>query len=167
MTECRLVSSTPCNRYLVECSSGLSKLDFTELPREYWGCSFRGVSIDRLVTVLNHGIDVLPTNAVIYTDCFDKAFEYGGWPKVVLAFDADRLQTTFREIPADSSEAELPGGAGCCASPAFLPARSITQADLATVTERVRRRVIRWFRLAHLLDASAAAIHQIFLDCLG
>lgn len=49
------------------------------------------------------------------------------------------------------------GGAGCCAPPAFLPARPITQADLATVTERVRRRVIRWFRLAHLLDASAAA----------
>jgi len=49
------------------------------------------------------------------------------------------------------------GGAGCCVSPAFLPARSVTQADLATVTERVRRRVIRWFRLAHLLDASAAA----------
>ena len=37
------------------------------------------------------------------------------------------------------------------------PSRSITQADLATVTERVRRRVIRWFRLAHLFDASAAA----------
>ena len=43
------------------------------------------------------------------------------------------------------------------APPAFLPARPITQADLATVTERVRRRVIRWFRLAHLLDASPAA----------
>jgi hypothetical protein len=42
-------------------------------------------------------------------------------------------------------------------TPAFLPARPITQADLATVTERVRCRVIRWFRLAHLLDASAAA----------
>ena len=41
--------------------------------------------------------------------------------------------------------------------PAFLPARPITQADLAVLTERVRRRVIRWFRLAHLLDASAAA----------
>jgi hypothetical protein len=39
----------------------------------------------------------------------------------------------------------------------FLPARPITQADLATVTERVRRRVIRWFRLAGLLDAAAAA----------
>jgi hypothetical protein len=49
------------------------------------------------------------------------------------------------------------GGAVCCAPPAFLPVRPITQADLATVTERVRRRVIRWFRLAHLLDASAAA----------
>ena len=49
------------------------------------------------------------------------------------------------------------GGAGCCAPPVFLPARPITQADLATVTERVRRRVIRWLRLAHLLDAAAAA----------
>ena len=48
-------------------------------------------------------------------------------------------------------------GAGCCAPPAFLPVRPITQADLATVTERVRRRTIRWFRLAHLLDAAAAA----------
>jgi len=49
------------------------------------------------------------------------------------------------------------GGAGCDASPAFLPARPINQADLAALTERVRRRVIRWFRLAHLLDGSAAA----------
>ena len=49
-------------------------------------------------------------------------------------------------------------GAGCDASPAFLPARPITQVHLAALTEqRVRRRVIRWFRLAHLLDASAAA----------
>ncbi len=47
-------------------------------------------------------------------------------------------------------------GAGGDAPPAFLPARSITQADLAAVTERVRRRVIRWFRLAGLLDAAAA-----------
>ena len=41
--------------------------------------------------------------------------------------------------------------------PAFLLARPITQADLATLTERVRRRTIRWFRLAGLLDAAAAA----------
>ena len=43
------------------------------------------------------------------------------------------------------------------APPAFIPARPITPADLAALTERVRRRVIRWFRLTRLLDAAAAA----------
>jgi hypothetical protein len=47
--------------------------------------------------------------------------------------------------------------AGCDAPPTFLPARPITQADLAALTERVRRRVIRWFRMQRLLDAAAAA----------
>ena len=46
-------------------------------------------------------------------------------------------------------------GAGCDASPAFLPVRPINQADLAALTERVRRRVIRWFRIQRLLDAAA------------
>jgi hypothetical protein len=48
-------------------------------------------------------------------------------------------------------------GAGRDAPPAFLPARPITQVHLATVTERVRRRVIRWCRLSRLLDAAAVA----------
>ena len=47
--------------------------------------------------------------------------------------------------------------AGSDAPPAFLPARPITQADLAALTERVRRRVVRWFRRAGLLDVDAAA----------
>jgi hypothetical protein len=47
--------------------------------------------------------------------------------------------------------------AGCDAPPAFLPARPITQADLAALTERVRHRVIRWFRRSRLLDAAATA----------
>ena len=47
--------------------------------------------------------------------------------------------------------------AGCDAPPAFLPARPITHVHLAALTERVRRRVLRWFRLAGLLDAAAAA----------
>jgi len=46
--------------------------------------------------------------------------------------------------------------AGHDAPPAFLPARPVTQADLAALTERVRHRVIRWFRLPRLLDAAAA-----------
>jgi len=37
------------------------------------------------------------------------------------------------------------------------PARLITQADLATLTEKVRRRVVRWFRMQRLIDADAAA----------
>jgi len=41
--------------------------------------------------------------------------------------------------------------------PAFLPARPITQADLATLAEKVRRRVVRWFRMKRFLDADAAA----------
>jgi hypothetical protein len=45
----------------------------------------------------------------------------------------------------------------CAAPPAFLPARPVNQADLTSLTERVRRRVIRWFRLARPLDAAAAA----------
>jgi hypothetical protein len=48
-------------------------------------------------------------------------------------------------------------GARCDTPPAFLPARPINQADLAALTERVRRRVIRWFRLTRLLDTAAAA----------
>jgi len=47
--------------------------------------------------------------------------------------------------------------AACDTPPAFLPARPINQADLARLTERVPCRVIRWFRLARLLDAAAAA----------
>jgi hypothetical protein len=47
--------------------------------------------------------------------------------------------------------------ARCDAPPAFVPARPINQADLAALTERVRRRVIRWFRMQRLLDAAAAA----------
>jgi hypothetical protein len=38
-------------------------------------------------------------------------------------------------------------GAPCDAPPAFIPTRPINQADLAALTERVRRRVIRWFRM--------------------
>ncbi len=47
--------------------------------------------------------------------------------------------------------------AGGDTPPAFLPVRPITPANLAVLTARVRRRVIRWFRLARLLDAAAAA----------
>jgi hypothetical protein len=39
---------------------------------------FRGVSSDRLDTILISGIDVTPTDAPIYANDLDKALEYGG-----------------------------------------------------------------------------------------
>jgi hypothetical protein len=51
----------------------------------------------------------------------------------------------------------LTGPHGPHGPPAFLPARPLTAADLTALTERVRRRVIRWFRRKGLLDAAAAA----------
>jgi len=39
----------------------------------------------------------------------------------------------------------------------FLPARPISAGDLDTLTARARKRLIRWFRRAGLLDADAAA----------
>jgi hypothetical protein len=40
---------------------------------------------------------------------------------------------------------------------AFLPARPISPADLATLTERVRHRLVGWFRRRCLIDAETAA----------
>jgi hypothetical protein len=41
--------------------------------------------------------------------------------------------------------------------PWFVPPFAKPEADLAAVTEKVRRRLIRWFRRARLLNAEAAA----------
>ncbi len=43
------------------------------------------------------------------------------------------------------------------APPAFLPARPINPADLAALTNRVRHRVIRWFRLSLTQGAGAGS----------
>ncbi|MEI6506112.1 MAG: transposase [Planctomycetota bacterium] len=50
---------------------------------------------------------------------------------------------------ADQADSDAP--------PTFLQARPVTAADLAALTERVRRRVIRWFRLTRLLAADMLA----------
>jgi hypothetical protein len=46
--------------------------------------------------------------------------------------------------------------AGCTATPVFIPARPLSLAEPASFPERVQRRVIRWFRLARLLDAAVS-----------
>ena len=68
--------------------------------------AFRAVALDRLPTVLAHGVDVAPTDDPLYVDDFEKAWEYSGLPKVVMAFVWEGLERTFRTLPADASEAE-------------------------------------------------------------
>lgn len=68
---------------------------------------FRGVSYDRLPTILETGIDVRPTTAPIFVDDFEKAWKYGGWPKVIMALDAERLERTYREIAAGTPADEV------------------------------------------------------------
>lgn len=110
-----LVAEQPCSVFLVllnidsdHVPSELSNtLELSVIPTEYMGNMFRGVSTDRLATVLKQGIDVEPTDAVIWVNALDKALEYGGWPKIVMALDHEWLKMTFAELDANTSEDEL------------------------------------------------------------
>jgi len=67
---------------------------------------------------------------------------------------------SMRARPTASSCQPVAGRRRSCGQAARrrqLPARPITQADLATLTEKVRRRVVRWFRMQRLIDADAAS----------
>jgi hypothetical protein len=72
-----------------------------------FGCAFRGVSIDRLPSTITTGIDVEPSTAPIFVADLDKALEYGGWPKLVLALNHACLDRTYREIGATASADEI------------------------------------------------------------
>jgi predicted AAA+ superfamily ATPase len=78
-----------------------------EMPTRMFSSAFRGVSIDRLAAVLEMGIDVQPTDSIIYVSDFDKAWEYGGVPKVILELDRSFLHSTYREIPSDTVAADI------------------------------------------------------------
>lgn len=68
---------------------------------------FRGVELGRLRTVLRTGIDVEPPASPIYVGDFEKSWEYGRLPKLILYLDAARLRNTYVEIPADTPEPEV------------------------------------------------------------
>ena len=63
---------------------------------------FRGIGLGRLPTILATGIDVEPTTAPIFVSDFDKAWEYGDWPKVIMALDGMHLDYTYREITSET-----------------------------------------------------------------
>ena len=80
---------------------------FGALREDLIYCAFRGVDVSRLPTVLRTGIDVEPSDSVIFVDGFEKAWEYGGMPKVILALDWECLQGTWHEMPSTASAAEV------------------------------------------------------------
>ena len=73
---------------------------------------FRGVEYDRLPVVLRQGIDVIPTDSVIYTaESACKAMEYGWYANtqkmILLMYDAAKISRTFIECPNNTPADEL------------------------------------------------------------
>lgn len=77
------------------------------LASELLACACRGVSLDRLDSVLQHGIDVWPTDHPIFVDSWDKALEYGGWPKLLLLLHPGQLRPTWHEVSTTLDPVEL------------------------------------------------------------
>lgn len=71
-------------------------------------CLWRGTSLVHLDRVHATGIDVDPPTGPFFAGGFYKALEYGGWPKLVLALDRERLDPCWREVVlSDVSERDL------------------------------------------------------------
>jgi len=68
---------------------------------------FRGVSSDRIITILNSGVDVVPTDAPIWANDLEKALEYGGGEKVVLILNSYYMSRTYKLVPDDFPPTEL------------------------------------------------------------
>ena len=77
------------------------------------GIEFRGKSLDHLAAVWKNGIDVSPTDAVIFCADVEKAHEYAnlGWgepgPGLILALHCGHLERSFKDLPADASTNEI------------------------------------------------------------
>lgn len=78
-----------------------------EVMYEQLAFGFRGVRLARLPTLLTTGIDVEPPDAPMYVDFFEKAWEYGGHPKLITAYTWEGLERTYRMLPADTAKAEV------------------------------------------------------------
>lgn len=85
--------------------------------------SYRGVSLDRLAAVAESGIDVRPTDAVIWVaEDIEKALEYGGdQSKSVLLLDHKRVAHSNRLLPADASATTVAEVEKAYGSPTILP----------------------------------------------
>lgn len=76
-------------------------------PIDYVGLLYRSVSYDKWGYVKENGVDVNPTNSVIYCDDLEEASKYGGWPKVIMGFDRRCLDTSCRIVDSSIEDSEL------------------------------------------------------------
>jgi hypothetical protein len=106
-----LISESPRPLWLVSLPSARHPYHEVPLLRQieilYHDCSFRGTHVRNWRRVLRTGIDVDPSSAVIYAEFFEKALEYGDWPKLILALRRKCLRPTFKEVPSSTPEDEL------------------------------------------------------------
>jgi hypothetical protein len=84
----------------------LSSLSF----EEFVDSQYRSVTLGRLERVLSTGIDVASPTAVFSTDSWDKALEYGGWPKLLLVLNQNLLAHSTMRVPADTPAERRPDG---------------------------------------------------------
>ncbi len=78
-----VLTQTPCDIFLIKCSpevdSPLAMIPFENaLMRDYFDCDFRSIPLDSLPSVLERGIDVNPTNDVIFVAELQKATRQRG-----------------------------------------------------------------------------------------
>lgn len=120
-SEVRFLSSLPVPAWHVVCDGAVNQLkpDINifdvllhlatthPLASELLACACRGVSLDRLDSVRQHGIDVWPTDHPIFVADWDKALEYGDWPKLLLLLHRDQLRPTWHEVSATLDPVEL------------------------------------------------------------
>jgi hypothetical protein len=85
--------------------------------------SYRGVPLSRLEAVAEAGIDVRPTDSVIWVaDAMEKALEYGGnQSKAVLLLDHKRMARSNRLLPPDAPPARVAEVEKAYGSPTILP----------------------------------------------
>ena len=94
---------------LVNCSNSFALLDAASdmCGTQFCQYLFRGVAGAKLKNILTHGIDVTPTDSVIFCNTFEKAFEYGDFPKGIIALDPNCLDRTFRETEFNIPDEEV------------------------------------------------------------
>jgi hypothetical protein len=79
-------------------------VDWLETGRAKEGVVCRGVALEKLPYVLEHGIDVPVGNPLWVDVALDKAWEYGGSAKLLMVLSNDALQTSHFVLPIDTPD---------------------------------------------------------------